>query len=126
MAKAQPIAGVDPDAPILMNACLIIETRLGEMLNFEPFIDRVERVYELHQMRIAAKRLRYSMEIFQPVVTGHTPYGKQYGKAMDQVKAIQESLGDIHDADVLVPRLEAHLARLLRPGLGKTKDGEPK
>ena len=124
MAKALPIPGLDVDEPILVNACLIIETRLGEMLNYEPFIDKVERVFELHQMRIAAKRLRYSMEIFQPVVSEYTPHGKDFVKATEQIKSLQEHLGVIHDADVLVPRLEEHMARLLKPGHGHDKRGE--
>ena len=126
MAKAQPILGLDVHEPILANSCVIIETRLGEMLNFEPYIDNVDRVNELHQMRIAAKRLRYTMEIFQPLYTNHTPFGKEFGKATDQVKALQEHLGEIHDADVLVPRLEEHMSRLLESGHGKTKKGELK
>ncbi len=124
MARAAPIPGLDINAPILENVCLIIETRLGEMLNYEPFLDKVERVFELHQMRIAAKRLRYSMEIFQPLVAGHTAHGKEFAKATEQIKSLQEHLGEIHDADVLVPRLEEQMARLLKPGHGKDKNGQ--
>ena len=124
MAKALPIEGLDPDAPIFENVRLIIQTRLDEMLIFEPFIDKVDRVFELHQMRIAAKRLRYCMEIFQPIVTGYTPHGKAFSKATEQIKALQEHLGEIHDADVLVPRLEEQLTRLLKVGHGKNKKGE--
>lgn len=126
MARAHPIAGLDVDAPILVNARLIIETRLGEMLNFEPYLDKVERVWELHQMRIAAKRLRYSMEIFQPVYDRYTAVGKDFESATVQIKALQEHLGEIHDADVLVPRLEEHLVRLLEPGHGRDRHGELK
>ena len=103
MAKALLIEGIDPEAPILVNVRLITQTRLDEMLNFEPFIDKVDRVFELHQMRIAAKRLRYCMEIFQAVITNYTAYGKEFSKATEQIKALQEHLGEIHDADVLVP-----------------------
>src|SRR5207253_1576122 len=75
-------------------------------------------------MRIAAKRLRYSMEIFQPLVAGHTQYVKEFAKATEQIKSLQEHLGVIHDADVLVPRLEEQMARLLKRGYGKDKKGE--
>jgi CHAD domain-containing protein len=124
MAKAQPISGLDVEDPILTNACLIVETRLGEMLNYEPYIDKVDHVFELHQMRIAAKRLRYSMEIFQPVYSDFTPHGMEFEKATEQIKEVQEHLGEIHDADVLVPRLEEHLARLLQEGHGHDDRGE--
>jgi len=124
MARALPIPGLDVGEPILKNVCLIVETRLGEMLNYEPFLDKVDRVFELHQMRIAAKRLRYSMEIFQPLLAGFTPHGKEFAKATEQIKSLQEHLGEIHDADVLVPKLEEQMARLLKPGHGKDKNGE--
>ena len=124
MAKALPIDSLNPNGPILENVRLIIQTRLDEMLNFEPFIDNVDRVFELHQMRIAAKRLRYCMEIFQPIMAGYTPHGKEFSKATEQIKSLQEHLGEIHDADVLVPRLEEQLTRLLKSGHGKDKNGE--
>lgn len=123
MAKAEPIAGLDVSAPILVNAARIIETRLGEMLRYEPYLDDVERVLELHQMRIAAKRLRYSMEIFQAIYSEYTPYGKEFEQGTVEIKALQEHLGEIHDADVLVPRLEEHMTRLLKPGHGTDKTG---
>ena len=124
VAKARPIAGLDADAPIFDSARLIIKSRLGEMLSYEQFLDKVEHVSELHQMRIAAKRLRYSMEIFQSVYNACTPFGKEFEKAVTEIKALQEHLGEIHDADVLVPTLEENLARMLKPGYGSDKKGE--
>jgi CHAD domain-containing protein len=125
MAKAQAVSGLDPEEPIFACAALIVHTRLGEMLNYESYMNNVTKVYELHQMRIAAKRLRYSMEIFQPVYCDHTPYGKEFEKATEEIKALQEHLGEIHDADVLVPKLTEHLAKLLKPGYGADKHGIP-
>ncbi len=124
MAKALPIHGIDPDGPILASACNIIEMRLGEMLRYEPYIADETRVYELHQMRIAAKRLRYSMEIFQPLYRDFSQCFVQFEEATDQIKALQEHLGEIHDSDVLVPKLEEHITRLLKAGHGRDKKGE--
>lgn len=78
--------------------------RLEEFLAYEPHITHPERVTELHLMRIAAKHLRYTLEIFEPV------YGKGLRKPLKVVKEIQELLGDIHDCDVwvaLVPQFMA-------------------
>ena len=47
-----------------------------------------------HEMRIAAKRLRYTMEILRPV------YGTRLDKSIADVKRLQEILGDIHDCDL--------------------------
>ena len=73
----------------------------------EADINDPDRVAELHAMRIAAKRLRYTMELFAPF------YSDDFRAAITHVKKIQEQLGNIHDADVLVPQLAAYLRRHL-------------
>ncbi len=125
MARAKPIKGIDPQAPLIVNAALIIGTRLGEMLAYEPYLAKPDRVYELHQMRIAAKRLRYTMEMFQDAYDAFSRFGTPLAAAIEEVKELQEHLGEIHDADVLVPQLTEHLTCLLRAGYGTDKQGEP-
>ncbi len=71
-----------------------IVLRLEEFLAYEPHIAYPERATELHHMRIAAKHLRYTLEIFEPL------YGKALRKPLKVVKEIQEQLGEIHDCDV--------------------------
>jgi CHAD domain-containing protein len=53
-----------------------------------------------HEMRIAAKRLRYTMEIAGPAYSG------RLGKSFEVVKKLQALLGDIHDLDLWEVRLE--------------------
>lgn len=125
MAKAKPIQGMDPEAPLLANAALIINTRLQEMLDFERYLADPDNVYELHQMRIGAKRLRYTMEMFQEAYSTFSADGQEFAKAIEEIKKLQELLGEIHDADVLVPQLLDHLALLIREGHGKDKKGLP-
>ncbi len=100
MAKALPVFAVSPDASLAENAPLILHTRLEEMYKFAPFIHDPANVEELHNMRIAAKRLRYTLEVFAPVFRS-----KGFTALYDQVKDIQERIGDIHDADVRIPLL---------------------
>jgi CHAD domain-containing protein len=64
------------------------------------------------------------MEIFQPLYAEYSGISKEFESATDEVKSLQEHLGEIHDADVLVPRLEEHLVRLLKPGHGHDDHGE--
>jgi CHAD domain-containing protein len=71
-----------------------IREKLEQLLFYEPFIHNPEDKEELHAMRIAAKRLRYTVEIFSPLYTSEL---KPYLKALRQ---LQELLGDIHDCDV--------------------------
>lgn len=125
MAKAEPIHGLEPDAPLAVNAAKIIGTRLQELLAFAPYLRDAEAVYELHQMRIAAKRLRYTMELFQEVYASEPGFAARFSAALETVKALQDHLGFLHDADVLVPQLTAHLSSLLKPAFGTDHRGEP-
>ena len=109
MARARRIVGIDPDDDVLSNAALIVPTRIAELLEHERSIGDPMRVAELHAMRIAAKRLRYTLELLAPF------YGGDMASAIDTVKGIQERLGKIHDADVLVPELALQIRRILAP-----------
>jgi CHAD domain-containing protein len=71
-----------------------IRLRLEEFLAYEPHVAHPERAVELHQMRIAAKHLRYTLEVFDP------PYERALRKPIKIVKEIQELLGEVHDCDV--------------------------
>jgi CHAD domain-containing protein len=75
------------------------------------YADDPSRVLELHEMRIAAKKLRYTMELFAPF------RDKWFSAAIERVKALQEALGEIHDTDVLIPRLITHARRELKGGI---------
>lgn len=77
-----------------------ITERLTEFLTFEPYVYQPQRITELHEMRIAAKRLRYTLEIFAPL------YGKRFDKPLKIIKEIQERLGSLHDCDVWLQYLE--------------------
>ncbi len=73
-----------------------IEARLATMLSFEPWVSHKEAVAEHHALRIATKKLRYTMETFGPV------YRLGLKKPHARVKKIQEILGDLHDCDVWI------------------------
>lgn len=125
MAKARPIPTPDPDASLFVQAALAIGTRLEELLEYEAILPDPNEVYELHQMRIAAKRLRYTLEIFQPAYNDYSRLGKDFAAIGTEIKKLQEHLGEIHDADVLAPQLTGHLRSLLEAGSGKDKHGAP-
>lgn len=71
-----------------------VQKRLDEFLFFEVFIFDSSRIEELHRMRIAAKHLRYTLEIFSELYNGKTDF------ALDLARQSQQLLGEIHDADV--------------------------
>jgi hypothetical protein len=104
--KARAVKGLEPDMPLVEAARRIVHVRLDELFGFSPAILDPDAVRELHDMRIAAKRLRYVLEVTEPC------FGAMATEALDEAKALQEVLGEIHDCDVMRPRVEAHARRL--------------
>lgn len=82
-----------------------IVVRLSSLLSFEQFVRQSTAAAELHQMRISAKRLRYVMEIFNPVFRSRL---KPYIKV---VRSIQDSLGEMHDCSVWLQSLPRFLEK---------------
>ena len=99
MAKAKPITGLDAYAPAGQNARIIAHTRLEEIYDWSKYVDLPFAVRELHNLRIAAKRLRYTLEIFEDFLP---PTCKPI---VDELQRIQDELGDLHDSDVLIALL---------------------
>lgn len=71
-----------------------IAARLDDFLSYEPYVEQPERITELHQMRIAAKRLRYTLEVFAPL------YPDELKQPIHALRRAQDLLGEIHDSDV--------------------------
>ena len=106
MAKPRPVRGLDPDRRMRPNARKILAVRIEEVYGFDGLVADPANVSELHDLRIACKRLRYLLEIFAiAFTTDLEPF-------IDEVKGLQDLLGDIHDCDVQIPMLEEHLAWL--------------
>ncbi len=99
MAKASSITGLDMYAPTGENARIIVRTRLEDMCGWGKYVNDPYRVHELHNLRIAAKRLRYSLEIFGDVLP------PACATATKEVEQIQEELGSLHDSDVMIALL---------------------
>ena len=106
---------------------------LEDLFSYERFIDDPEKVAQHHQMRIAAKHLRYTLEAY----AGLYPRGLK--QEIRTFKHLQDILGDIHDCDVWAAFLEDfieeekdrsqsyfgnhHFFSLCLPGLNYLHDG---
>lgn len=104
MAKAKNIKGLDAQAPVIENARIIARTRLDELYDWDRYIDEPYRIRELHHLRIAAKRLRYTFEVFEDV------FPEQCQAFVDELTQIQDQLGALHDSDVMIALLRLCLA----------------
>lgn len=98
--KARRVEGLDPKAPLRPNAARIVRTRLDELRGFADEALAPEASPAQHNMRIAAKRLRYALEIFGPCI------GEEAKVARDAAKQLQSVLGDLHDCDLMLPKVE--------------------
>jgi hypothetical protein len=104
--KARRIKNLDPDRSLVENAARIVGVRLDELRSFIPAALEPSGVTVQHDMRIAAKRLRYILE-----TTGFC-FGRPAQTALRRTKDLQDLLGEMHDCDVLLPRIDAHVAEL--------------
>jgi CHAD domain-containing protein len=97
--KARRVSGLDPDGPLADNVQRIALVRLDELCSFMPQAADARETVALHDMRIAAKRLRYVLEVT------HEVFGPYAAKAVEVVKDLQDLLGEIHDCDVQLPEV---------------------
>ena len=105
--KARKVKGLEPDGTLADNAERIVRVRLDELQSFIPRALDPDEVVALHDMRIAAKRLRYVLE-----VTAETCFGPYAETALKRTKDLQDLLGEIHDCDVQLPRVQARIDEL--------------
>lgn len=122
MAKAWPVSGIDPDASLADNARRILGVRIAEFYSYEPVIDDEREIEAHHNHRIAAKRLRYTLELFRAA------FGERGERQIERVKEIQELLGQLHDHDVRIALIEDELAKLAveqNAALGRTLAASP-
>jgi hypothetical protein len=124
--KAQQVKKLDPTRSLGENAARIVQVRLDEMLAFAPRA-LAGKTKAQHDMRIAAKRLRYVLEL-----TGFV-FGKPADTARRRARDLQDILGEIHDCDVMLPRVRDHQKRLqrtdasaVRSKAGRAPDLEPR
>ena len=124
--KARKVRKLDPAGPLAENAARIVLVRIEELRSFAPRALEPDAAEVQHDMRIAAKRLRYVLE-----ATGFC-FGRPAATARKRAKELQDLLGEIHDGDVMLPRLAEHRAALIaadaenvRQRAGDATDLEP-
>ena len=104
--KARKVKKLDPRSTLAENAARIVRVRLDEVRGFTPAALHEDCMVEQHDMRIAAKRLRYILEATEFC------FGPAGPVARRRAKDLQDVLGELHDCDVMLPRIERHLAEL--------------
>jgi CHAD domain-containing protein len=88
---------VNEIAPVLILRCL------SSVRAYDPIIREAD-FRQLHQLRMEFKTLRYTMEFFREVLE------KSVNRLINEIKGVQDHLGDLNDADVTCQYLTAILA----------------
>jgi len=124
--KAKRVKKLDPHATLAENAARTVRVRLQELRSFAPAALNPDNTRDQHDMRIAAKRLRYVLEATELC------FPEPARVARRSARELQEILGELHDCDVLLPRVEEELANsrrrnseALRIAAGEAPDLDP-
>lgn len=104
--KARKVKGLDPDGTLADNARSIVAVRLRELEELGSQAVEGGAVEALHDTRIAAKRLRYVLELVGPA------FGRPAANGARVARGLQDLLGELHDCDEMLARLDAHAERL--------------
>ena len=78
-----------------MSAAIILD-RLKELEKLSESLYKPFEIESLHDMRIAAKRLRYALELFQQC------WGRSLHTFAKNAARMQTALGEVHDCDVWI------------------------
>ncbi|MCD5425905.1 MAG: YfcE family phosphodiesterase [Methanosarcinaceae archaeon] len=74
----------------------LISKNLKNLYAYDSFVNFPNEKIKHHEMRIIAKKLRYTMELFNDL------YGIEFKGLIKTIKKLQEVLGDLHDCDVWI------------------------
>lgn len=101
MARPRDVPGFDCDEPFGPAAAGVVEVRAAELFEHSRDVLDLGDVERVHDMRVATRRLRAAMEVFEPCFPR-----KRFRRALKEVKALADALGERRDRDVGIEFLE--------------------
>lgn len=100
MAKAKPIPDLTADDAYAEAAAKVVSVRGAELAAHAQGVLDTGNIERVHDMRVATRRLRATLEIFEPCFPA-----KAYGQALTEVKRLADALGERRDRDVAIAAL---------------------
>jgi CHAD domain-containing protein len=109
VAKARPIPDLSEDDPYALAAAKIVAVRSRELADQASGVLDVSDIERVHDMRVATRRLRAALEVFEPCFPP-----KRFRAALREVKELADALGERRDRDVTIAALEDFAAAMGR------------
>jgi CHAD domain-containing protein len=100
MAKARDIPGLHATMPFAEAAAATVAVRAEELFEHADGVLDTSDIERVHDMRVATRRLRAALEIFEPCFPA-----KPYARALSEVKRLADALGERRDRDVAIAAL---------------------
>jgi CHAD domain-containing protein len=96
-------AHFDRKTPFRVVAARVLTERLDALMEHEAGTRAGTDPEELHDMRVASRRLRAALEAFTVCYRG-----KRFRRIAKQTKELTDALGGVRDSDVLLARIAAY------------------
>jgi len=100
MAKGREISGLRSEDRFGAVAARVVRVRADELLEHSEGVLDTGDIERVHAMRVASRRLRAAMEVFEPCFPR-----KRFKAALKEVKKIADALGERRDRDVSINAL---------------------
>jgi CHAD domain-containing protein len=116
VAKPRAIEGLEAAQPYARAAARIVEVRAAEVAEHSEGVLDMGDIERVHDMRVATRRLRAALEIFEPCFPK-----RLFKPALKDVKRLADALGERRDRDVAIGALERFRATMPaadRTGIG--------
>jgi CHAD domain-containing protein len=110
VAKPKPIQDLSADDSYAEAAAKIISVRSGELSEHAQGVLDTGDIEPVHDMRVATRRLRAALEVFEPCFPG-----KPYARALREVKRLADGLGERRDRDVAIAAMNAFSDQMSAP-----------
>jgi CHAD domain-containing protein len=110
VAKAKPIPDLSADDAYADAAARIVEVRTGELIEHAQGVLDTGDIERVHDMRVATRRLRAALEIFEPCFPA-----RSHRQALAEVKRLADALGERRDRDVAIAALHAFNDQMAAP-----------
>jgi len=110
MAKAKPVE-LEAQTPYAEAAARTVRVRSAELFEHAGRVLDTDDIEGVHDMRVATRRLRAALEVFQPCFEP-----KAFEEVLRDVKRLADALGARRDPDVQLGEMEALAERLAVEG----------